>query len=1013
MLQKHGLLGVIVIAFLIFITDSECALGEVPKVPTLGKLSSEQLLENGEKLLYEEDYPNAIKYLRGALKQYQTTMSVRGQIRALIVLGRAYALTKNYNLAAEQFASALGLNHDDLTKATIQNAYADMLILQPNPNFRKAEKLYGNSLTIQIRAGDIRSQMYSLYSLGVLFINKNDYDNAISISKVAKEKAEKLNDKDMIAKILILLAKSYITTGQLKEAVSAINEAEKISYNKPSYFYSQIGDFYYYLGDKKSALENYRNCYEAARDSKKLKEQATCLVTIASVQIKLDMVDKAIESLKYAEDIQTKISLPQSLIAFKDNVAGRIYSKKEDFFNAIKYYNLGIQTAKKAGYPNLLPITYMNIADSYLKNSEKANALNYLRIALKALDQVDNPYDEAYVLAGFGNYYLNDGDTEKSITYYRRSTDIFKRAEGSLPESKYYSTFVEPVSSIYRAYANALLDKGDLKQATEIIDLVKEQELIESTGSNDLMTNYEHQKLQIQKKIPGTGNNLPKNEGEKGKKFELEIHKKPLEIKIDALKSKELSKILNSKVTPLASIKKLPKILNSKVTPLASIDPTQQWNDCREMNNCNDEKLKIIIKQLPKVPKPKIDPSKPLKQDFDSDAVLKSIYVISPKTVLIQPFFDFNKEILRVQWHYNYQTHNEIVSIKSKKIQKLAFSFVCLLQKAGRAPEACYHDEDTINIVKSSDIKNEIKRLGKELYSLLITKELQQELDKGRINSLVFCLDDFLNNFPVSALYTGNEFLIEKYYISQIFSIKSTILYRTFPIAKENNLLALGVTGAPVGSPPIRHVKENIDYATSTFSSNSSPLLDNKFTFENLQLSIAKQKRTLLYFDTHAHFNYEAPLNSYIVMGKRKSAESNEQLFVSDIPSLPGLGSVHLVVISACNSAFSLSSGKGLTGFATSFMVGAFDGGSDAVLGTIWDVHDLSTSKFMNKFFKTLRMKEKNASTTKAFALREASVCMIQKLSDCLPEPSQDPNEPTDYSNPYYWAPFILIGNWL
>ncbi len=71
--------------------------------------------------------------------------------------------------------------------------------------------------------------------------------------------------------------------------------------------------------------------------------------------------------------------------------------------------------------------------------------------------------------------------------------------------------------------------------------------------------------------------------------------------------------------------------------------------------------------------------------------------------------------------------------------------------------------------------------------------------------------------------------------------------------------------------------------------------------------------------------------------------------------------------------------------------------GAKAVLATLWPVSDQSTGLFMQNFYK-LREQDK---LTKAEALRQAQLIMIQ---------GQGTN---NYSSPYFWAPFVLMGNWL
>jgi CHAT domain-containing protein len=61
----------------------------------------------------------------------------------------------------------------------------------------------------------------------------------------------------------------------------------------------------------------------------------------------------------------------------------------------------------------------------------------------------------------------------------------------------------------------------------------------------------------------------------------------------------------------------------------------------------------------------------------------------------------------------------------------------------------------------------------------------------------------------------------------------------------------------------------------------------------------------------------------------------------------------------------------------------------------LWTVDDGGTQALMNAFYATL----KTNNTTKAEALQQAQIALITGSNNL--------------SHPYYWAPFILIGNGL
>lgn len=143
---------------------------------------------------------------------------------------------------------------------------------------------------------------------------------------------------------------------------------------------------------------------------------------------------------------------------------------------------------------------------------------------------------------------------------------------------------------------------------------------------------------------------------------------------------------------------------------------------------------------------------------------------------------------------------------------------------------------------------------------------------------------------------------------------------------------------------------------------------------------------------------------------------------------LPRLTGVDLLTLSACETAVGgglKADGREVEGLG----VLAQKRGARAVLASLWKVNDASTGELMARFYRARQAQ----GIDKAGALREAQLALLQAAPaeaggaaagteqrgatrDDLPAASaaaafkQDPRKP--YAHPYFWAPFILMGNW-
>jgi CHAT domain-containing protein len=106
---------------------------------------------------------------------------------------------------------------------------------------------------------------------------------------------------------------------------------------------------------------------------------------------------------------------------------------------------------------------------------------------------------------------------------------------------------------------------------------------------------------------------------------------------------------------------------------------------------------------------------------------------------------------------------------------------------------------------------------------------------------------------------------------------------------------------------------------------------------------------------------------------------------------IPGLQiGAELVVLPACQTGLGkIVRGEGMVGLTRGFL----QAGASRLVVSLWDVNDAATAAFMKAFYR--RMK---AGAGPGRALREAKVEMIR-------------SDVPAYRHPYFWAPFVLVGN--
>jgi len=139
------------------------------------------------------------------------------------------------------------------------------------------------------------------------------------------------------------------------------------------------------------------------------------------------------------------------------------------------------------------------------------------------------------------------------------------------------------------------------------------------------------------------------------------------------------------------------------------------------------------------------------------------------------------------------------------------------------------------------------------------------------------------------------------------------------------------------------------------------------------------------------------------------------ELSLADIEAETRLfNGVDLLAISACSTAFTNRSedGREIDSFGTI----AQRLGAKGVIASLWSVNDLATARLMETMY---RLREQHPELGKSEALRQAQEQMV---TGELRPPGDTARtgrgtvvahetKARDWSHPFYWAPFILIGN--
>ncbi len=285
---------------------------------------------------------------------------------------------------------------------------------------------------------------------------------------------------------------------------------------------------------------------------------------------------------------------------------------------------------------------------------------------------------------------------------------------------------------------------------------------------------------------------------------------------------------------------------------------------------------------------------------------------------------------------------------------------------------------------------NQVNKISGKIYRWLI-QPLEADLEKNKIETLVFVLDGNLRNIPMAVLYDSKapekqqKYLIEKYAIVLTPGLQ---MLEPKPLQrKQLNILMAGVTEKRIINNkefnPLNNVQLELDTIKLQIP-NSKRLIDRSFTDVKLEKQIDSGKYTIVHIATHGNFSSNLEETYIMAWNKLLKIEDLDQLF--QINTNADSQAIELLVLSACETANGDKRATlGLSGIAVS-------AGARSTLASLWAVEDKSTTRLMSHFYRQLQQNKSN----KAKALQQAQIKLLKN------------SEP-----PSIWAPYVLVGNWL
>jgi CHAT domain-containing protein len=865
-----------------------------------------------------------------------------------------------------QLADLRAPTQADRTRMEAERVYmagADLYARGDASSFAAAAGKWQQSFDLWQSLDDKYGQAISLYSLAAALDGTKEYKKALDYFNQAQLLLHAVGDRDGEAATLTNIGAVYSNLGENQKTLDYYNQSlpvyravgDRAGEANSRYV---VGKVYDALGEKQKALESYELALPILRDTGNRAGEAITLINIGKVYSDLGEKQKALESYNQVLPILRAVGDRAGEARTLSNI-GKVYADLGEKQKALDFYTQALPLSRVVGDREGEAATLNNIGAVYSALGEMQKALEYYTQALPLATAVNDPILESGISY---NLMVSQRTPQPALAifYGKQAVNLLQQVRGNIQglDKELQKSFLASKNDYYRGLADLLIDQGRLPEAQQALDLLKQQEYSDYVRG-------------------GAGDTLSP------------LTLTPAEERAEADYQKSTAQLV-SLGEQWARLKKI-----------ATRTPEEE-KQFRDLSNQLDAASKGL------------------------DAFYARLYVLFGKdSAANKQVADVKGDVSALEDQIAETSHTAalytMVTADHYRVIVITATATVAREYAITGMELNKKVADFEQVLRNPG--QDPKPLAQELYTILIGP-VKADLDQAKAETLVWSLDGVLRYVPVAALYDGNQYVVENYNTVTITPASIAHLSEK-PDVSNLSAAAMGIShqyeaglpALPAVAVELGDVVKDANVQRANGALPGTILLDGQFT----ELAMEKQldgRPNVVHIASHFVFKPGDDSQSYLLLAGKDEAGAGFHLTVADFRDNKNLALRHtdLLTLSACETGMSgsASNGREVDGLGTMAQLK----GARAVISSLWSVNDASTGQLMGDFYK--RWVDGAGKVTKVEALREAQLDLL--LGRVTAAAGADgrgfaraktgSEAPKGYAHPYYWAPFVLMGNW-
>ena len=962
----------------------------LPMEREVGDRSGEATTLNNIGLVYSDlgQKQKALEYINQALPIRREVADRNGEAATLNSIGSVYDALGQKQKALEYYNQALPMEHEvgdrngeAVTLSNIGTVYNALGQKQ------KALEYYNQALPIEREVGDRSGEATTLRNIGLVYDDLGQKQKALGYYNQALPMEREVGDRRGEATTLNNIGWVYNTLGQKQRALEYFNQALPIGRevgdrSGEATTLSNIGNVYSDLGQMQKALEYYNQALPIRREVSDRSGEATTLNNIGWVYDALGQKQKALEYYNQALPVLREVGNRNTEAVTLSNIC-LVYDELGQKLKALEYYNQALPVEREVGDRSGEATTLANIGAVYGALGQEQKALLNEVAALSLAKAVEDPDLQGRIDTSLMSHFRDQKRPEVAIFFGMDAVNSFQQMRRDISglDKDVQAGFAKSKSATYRELAELLVQSDRLGEAEQVLDLLKEEELKEVVrgAAGNAAAKVKPLKL---------------TEAQQRAQSELAAPEKTA-VALTALSVEYAALLANEKRTSAEDARL--KVLEAGI---------EQGNG--EVSDFFKNTLYPELKQKAGTE--------------DANARVKSER--SEVSNLQNTLAELGPRVMGIRLLLG-EEHAYAIVVTAHTREK----FELKATPAELRSKVLQVRDDLRS--SSSDPKPHLA----ELYAMVVApfgdelKALEQSpAAHDRVPTLLWSLDGVLRYLPMAALYDGQHYMAERF--NNVLITPESYGHMTAssdPNAPRLRVLAMGLSKSYGGLPALSGVMPELDAVVhdpavpESHGPMEGILLPNeRFTLTALKTELGAGKSfPVVHIASHFVVETGSGAEPYLMLGGDSAGEADGyELTLSKMEdSSLSFHGTQLLTLSACSTAKGDAAKDGLEMDSLGMIAQQKD--AEAVLATLWDVNDVSTSRLMSDFYARW---VKHPAEGKGEALRQAQLALLRGVAAASPTPERErgpqiEQESTStaheagYAHPFYWAPFVLIGN--